>query len=44
MTPAQYTLYTINVALCLIPTIVGLIGLFFACMEIWANKKYFKKQ
>lgn len=43
MTPAQYTLYTINVALCLIPTIVGLIGLIWALMEIQANKQYFKK-
>lgn len=43
MTPEQTALYTLNVALNLIPILVGLIGLFFACMEIWANKKYLKK-
>lgn len=43
MTPEQTALYTLNVALNLIPILVGLIGLIWALMEIQANKQYFKK-
>lgn len=43
MTPEQTALYTLNVALNLIPILVGLIGLFWILMEIRSNKKYLKK-